>query len=90
MLSVPNHIEQLLNMFVAKFMELFFPKAFKPFDFNHLESLSQEVCAELVAGDKLVVDVLVKTRLAGGTEPALVLVEPQAYTQEWLGARLRL
>ena len=78
----------MLEAFFKEFMELFFPEAAEAIDFRHVRFLPQEVFAEIGAGKKYRIDLLVETRLK--EEPGLILVhvEPQAYKEKNFGERM--
>lgn len=80
--------KELITTFFAEFMELFFPDAHRCLDYACLEFMPQEVFTDVTAGEKNIVDILVKTRLQGEEGHILIHVEPQAYREQEFNRRM--
>ncbi|MBC7326399.1 MAG: Rpn family recombination-promoting nuclease/putative transposase, partial [Moorella sp. (in: Bacteria)] len=80
--------KELITTFFAEFMALFFPEAHRCLDYACLEFMPQEVFTDVTAGEKNIVDILVKTRLQGEEGHILIHVEPQAYREQEFNRRM--
>jgi len=80
--------KELITTFFAEFMALFFPEAHRCLDYAYLEFLPQEVFTDVTAGEKNIVDILVKTRLQGEEGHILIHVEPQEYREQEFNRRM--
>lgn len=80
--------KELLETFLAEFMQAFFPEAYLAIDFGHVRFLQQEVFTDVTAGEKHEVDVLVETRLKGEEGLILVHIEHQGYIQKDFNERM--
>ncbi|MFC0297657.1 Rpn family recombination-promoting nuclease/putative transposase [Geobacillus jurassicus] len=82
--------KELLSTFFEEFLLLFFPDVYEQIDVHHLSFLSEEVFADITAGEKHRVDLLVETKLKGEDGLIIVHVEHQSYTQRTFPERMFL
>ncbi|QGQ94814.1 transposase [Paenibacillus psychroresistens] len=80
--------KELIQMYFAEFIQLFFPQVFTGIDFEHLTFLSEEIFTDIVTGERRRVDLLVKTKLKGKDYILIVHIEAQSYYQKDFAERM--
>ena len=78
----------LLTTFFVDFVALFLPEVNAKLEPDSLEFLSQEIFTDIHSGEKHIVDVLVKVRLAGEETCLLIHVENQASSKAEFALRM--
>jgi hypothetical protein len=73
-----RHFKELLSTFFGEFLALFFPAVHAALEVDSFEFLQQETFADLLEGDVLVPDIVVKARYKGRDAFFLIHVEHQS------------
>jgi predicted transposase/invertase (TIGR01784 family) len=80
--------KELLSTFFIEFLDLFLPQVSQQIDRESIEFLPQEYFADLTAGEKKVIDLLAKVRLAGQEVGFLIHVEAQSSSEADFAQRM--
>ncbi|WP_018664462.1 Rpn family recombination-promoting nuclease/putative transposase [Heyndrickxia acidiproducens] len=80
--------KELIQNFFEEFMEAFFPEESVYIDFRQVKFLSQELFADISAGEQKRIDILAETKLRGKETVILIHVEPQSYYQKEFPERM--
>ncbi len=82
--------KRLIETFFAEFMHFFFPDVHNQLDFTHLRFLPKEMYADLTAGEKREVDLLVETKLRKSRCLLIIHTEHQESHQKQFAERMYL
>lgn len=80
-----NHdrlFKELISTFFIEFIELFLPEIASDIDKNSIQFLPEEVFTDVTAGEKKVIDLLVKVKYKQQETFFLIHVEAQSYSQQ--------
>ena len=80
--------KELISTFFIEFLELFLPEIAIDIDKNSIQFLPEEILSDVTAGEKKVIDLLVKVRYKQQETFFLIHVEAQSYTQQYFAKRM--
>ena len=80
--------KELISTFFIEFLELFIPEIAVDIDKNSIQFLPEEILSDVTAGDKIVIDLLVKVRYKQQDTFFYIHVEAQSYTQPDFAKRM--
>ncbi|MEM6753122.1 MAG: Rpn family recombination-promoting nuclease/putative transposase [Cyanobacteria bacterium P01_C01_bin.38] len=80
--------KELISTFFLEFLELFLPEIAADIDKNSIQFLPEEVLTDVTAGDKKLIDLLVKVKYKQQDTFFLIHVEAQSYTQQDFAKRM--
>ena len=80
--------KELISTFFLEFLELFLPEIAADIDKNSIQFLPEEILSDVTAGDKKVIDLLVKVKYKQQDTFFLIHVEAQSYTQQDFAKRM--
>ncbi|MEH2027543.1 Rpn family recombination-promoting nuclease/putative transposase [Nostoc sp.] len=80
--------KELISTFFIEFIELFLPTIACDIDQNSIQFLPEEVLTDVTAGEKKIIDLLVKVKYQEKETYFLIHIEAQSYTQQDFAKRM--
>ena len=80
--------KELISTFFIEFIELFLPEIADGIDKNSIQFLPEEVITDVTAGEKKVIDLLVKVKYLEQDTFFLIHIEAQSYNQQDFAKRM--
>lgn len=80
--------KELISTFFLEFIELFLPDIARYIDSNSLQFLPEEILTDVTAGEKKIVDLLVKVKYQEQDTYFLIHLEAQSYSQKEFTKRI--